>query len=54
MSTRPTERKTRSSAKNGPVKPGTALYHVLELISREVAKNLEAKSPATDVCRPTR
>ena len=34
-------RKPCRTAKGGPVKPGSSLYRVLEMIAREVAKSME-------------
>jgi len=52
MPRKKTERKRTNSARDRPVRPGSTLYRVMELIAREIARHLvnepEAarKSPA--------
>ena len=36
--------KLADGLKDGPVKPGSVLHHILELIARRVAKSLRTKS----------
>jgi hypothetical protein len=40
--------RTRVRTLDGPVKPGSPLYRALEMIAREIAKDLENDSPSKD------
>ncbi|MEN6495884.1 MAG: hypothetical protein ABFD16_16505 [Thermoguttaceae bacterium] len=53
MSGNPKDRKVRGTTKVAPIKPGSPLYRVLEMIAREVAKGLDGgrASPENRRCK---
>jgi hypothetical protein len=52
MSTRPVRRHPEEPPKEAPVRPGTPLYRLLELIAREIARDLEGDRPGVADERP--
>jgi hypothetical protein len=52
MGSEPDRRGSPRPAKEWPVRPGTPLYRLLELIAREIAKELEDDRPEPGEARP--
>lgn len=50
MSRKPNGRKPKSHMPGGPIRPGSALYRVLQMIATEIAKDME-NSPAPSKMR---
>jgi hypothetical protein len=50
----PDRRRSSKSAKESPVRPGTPLYRLLELIARAIALDLEGGRPEAFEDRPRR